>query len=209
MTRWRQGEGAQYAARFRSLAASGADLHGEVRFCETLVEPGSRILDAGCGSGRIAVELARRGHRCVGVDVDASMLAEARADAEAAGLGPDRLRWVEADLAGLRLDDEEPFDLVVCAGNVIPLVAPGTESAVLEALAAGLRPGGLLVTGFGLDRAHLPRSAALIPLADFDRWCGEAGLTLESRYATWDADPWPGDGGYAVTVSRRTWAPGR
>src|ERR1700712_2551188 len=94
MTLWPEGGGAEYAARFRALAASGKDLHGEASFCATLVEPGSRVLDAGCGTGRVAIELARRGYRCVGADSDASMLAEAERDA------PD-LRWVQADLGNL------------------------------------------------------------------------------------------------------------
>lgn len=71
--------GPAYAARFRELAAQGRDLHGEARFCDALIPRGGRVLDAGCGTGRIAVELARLGHKTVGVDIDASMLGEARA----------------------------------------------------------------------------------------------------------------------------------
>ena len=197
MTRWPQGGGADYAARFAALAAAGTDLHGEARFCSALVLPPARVLDAGCGTGRIAIELASRGYTCVGVDVDPTMLAEAERAAPA-------VDWRLGDLAVLDLADEEPFDLVVCAGNVVPLVAEGTEPDVLRAMARSLRPGGLLVAGFGLDRAHLPRSAALLDLEDYDRWCGDAGLAPEIRYATWDGDPWPGQGGYAVSVARRT-----
>ncbi|HSP39404.1 MAG TPA: class I SAM-dependent methyltransferase [Frankiaceae bacterium] len=197
MTRWPQGGGAEYAARFAALAATGQDLHGEARFCSALVPPGSRVLDAGCGTGRVAIELARHGYACVGTDVDPTMLAEAERAA------PD-LRWIRADLASLHLDDEPPFDLVVCAGNVVPLVAPATEAAAVRAMAAQLRPGGFLVTGFGLDRAHLPRSAALIDLGEFDGWCSAAGLEPVVRSSTWDGDPWPGDGGYAVSVFRRS-----
>lgn len=200
MTRWPQGEGAQYAARFRALAETGADLHGEADFCAGLVPDGGRILDAGCGTGRVAIELARRGYVCVGADVDASMLAEAEKAAP-------ELRWVRSDLASLELEDEAPFDLVVCAGNVVPLLAEGTEAEAVARMAACLRPGGRLVAGFGLDRAHLPRTAAIVDLDGYDRWCTDAGLALEDRYATWDGKPWRGDGGYAVSVSlRRTGA---
>jgi SAM-dependent methyltransferase len=201
VTRWPQGSGADYAARFAALAASGKDLHGEARFCSALVPPPARVLDAGCGTGRIAVELASRGYTCVGVDVDPTMLAEAKRVAPS-------LRWRLADLAdldsaGSDLADEEPFDLVVCAGNVVPLVAEGTEPTVVRAMARHLRTDGLLVAGFGLDRAHLPRSAALVDLDAYDHWCAEAGLVLQARYATWDGDPWVGSGGYAVSVARR------
>lgn len=195
-TRWPQGEGASYAARFRALAESGADLHGEAGFCAALVPPGSRVLDAGCGTGRVAIELARRGYVCVGTDVDASMLAEAEKAAP-------ELSWVQSDLAALELEAEPPFDLVVCAGNVVPLLAEGTEAAAIGRMAACLRPGGRLVAGFGLDRAHLPRTAALVDLDEYDRWCADAGLVLENRYATWDGKPWRGGGGYAVSVSLR------
>ena len=46
--------------------------------------------------------------------------------------------------------------MVVAAGNVIPLVAAGTEASVVAALAAQLVPGGLLVAGFGLHPDFLP-----------------------------------------------------
>jgi SAM-dependent methyltransferase len=196
MSRWATASGvargARYAARFADLAASGADVHGEARLCASLVPPGARILDAGCGTGRVAIRLAELGYDCVGVDLDPAMLAEARRAA------PD-LPWVPADLASFDLDRR--FDLVVAAGNVIPFVAPGTEPAVVARLAAHLRPGGLLVCGFGLDARRLPPAAAPVDLAAFDRWCADADLAVEHRFSTWDAEPYDG-GGYAVTVLR-------
>jgi SAM-dependent methyltransferase len=201
-TRWGPGadpaRGARYAARFDALAAAGKDVHGEAGFCARLVEPGARVLDAGCGTGRVAIRLAELGYACVGVDLDSSMLAAA------AVRGP-ALTWVHADLATLDLPAAglpDPFDLVVCAGNVIPYVAPETEATVVAALARHLRPEGLLVAGFGLDAAHLPPDAATVPLGAYDGWCAAAGLALEERYATWDRDPYDG-GGYAVSVHRR------
>ena len=210
MSRWSAaeavGDGERYAARFDRLAAAGADVHGEATLCDRLVDrPGdtlrtgaARILDAGCGTGRVAIELARRGHLCIGVDLDRSMLAVARERAPG-------LTWVEADLADVdlaALGGTQPFDLVVAAGNVIPLVAPGTEAAVLSRLSAVLRPGGLLVAGFGLDASHLPPSAATIDLDGYDRWCAACGMGLQHRFATWDRRPYA-DGGYAVSVHRR------
>ena len=198
MTRWSDGLGAgsaeDYAARFDALAATGADVHGEATLCESLVAPGATVLDAGCGTGRVAIRLAGRGFACTGVDVDAGMLDVARDRAPS-------LRWVEADLA--RLDLGGTFDLVVAAGNVVPLVAPGTEEIVVGRLAAHVAPGGLLVAGFGLDRSHLPPAAALVDVDDYDDWCRAAGLALEQRLATWDGEPYPGGGGYAVSIHRR------
>ncbi|KFG77385.1 class I SAM-dependent methyltransferase [Streptomyces mutabilis] len=201
MNRWEQltggRSGEEYAARFAELAERGQDVHGEARLCATLVPPGARVLDAGCGTGRVLIQLAQIGYDGVGVDQDASMLAVARRDAP-------RLTWLQADLA-----DFDPaaagvgsgFDLVVAAGNVFPLLTPGTEAAVAAGLAQALRPGGLLVAGFGLDREHLPVPPSLT-LADYDAHCTAAGLTLTDRFATWDAAPY-GGGGYAVSVHRR------
>jgi SAM-dependent methyltransferase len=201
VTRWTDatggGGGRDYAARFDALAATGADVHGEATLCAALVPPGSRVLDAGCGTGRVAIRLAELGYDCTGADVDSSMLAVARERA------PD-LTWVDADLSTLDLlaAGHPPYDLVVLAGNVVPLVAPGTEPTVVGQVARHVRPGGVLVAGFGLDRAHLPPAAALLDLADYDAWCDAAGLLPVRRLATWDGQPYDG-GGYAVSIHTR------
>ncbi|MFI8997358.1 class I SAM-dependent methyltransferase [Streptomyces sp. NPDC053542] len=201
MSRWQEltGEtsGNDYAARFAALARSGKDVHGEARFCAALVPPGARVLDAGCGTGRVMIRLTELGYDCVGVDLDASMLAVAREQA------PD-LPWYQVDLTEFEPDTlgiAADFDLVVAAGNIFPLLATGTEATVVKRLAAALRPGGLMVAGFGLDAAHLPVPPS-ITLPEYDAYCTEAGLTLVDRFATWDADPYDG-GGYAVSVHRR------
>lgn len=201
MSRWSQfmgsSDAAHYAARFDNLAASGHDVHGEAALCATLVRPGARILDAGCGTGRVAIRLAELGYECAGVDLDDSMLAQAR-------LRAPHLAWVSADLADVDLiaEGQRPFDLVVAAGNVLPLVTAGTEPQVVGRLAAHLADTGLLVTGFGLDRAHLPPAAGLVPLADYDAWCAVAGLALVRRLATWGGAAYDG-GGYVVSIHRQ------
>ncbi len=179
MTGW---DGDDYQARFDRLAASGADLHGEADFVSSL-EPAT-VLDAGCGTGRVAIELGRRGVEVVGVDVDPSMLATARR------LAPD-LAWVEDDLTTFDLD--RTFDLVLLAGNV-PLFTPsGTQGAMVSRCAAHVGAGGHVVAGFSLDRGYA--------LDDWDRDAATAGLELVARYATWSADPFTG-GDYAVSVHR-------
>lgn len=193
-------EGPGYARRFAELAASGADIHGEATLCAALAPLPARVLDAGCGTGRVAIRLAALGFACVGVDVDVSMLGEARQAAPA-------LSWVRADLAAMDgvTELDGPFDLIVSAGNVMPLLAPGTEPEVLRGLTRRLMPHGLLVAGFGLDAAHLPLDDAPFGIADYDAWCSQAGLVLVSRYSTWQGEPYRG-GGYAVSVHRfATW----
>src|SRR5512140_1735847 len=97
-TRWSGSDaprGEAYDERFERLASSGADVHGEASLVEALLAErgeGRRVLDAGCGTGRVAIELARRGHAVVGVDLDADMLAVAKANAP-------ELTWVRCDLA--------------------------------------------------------------------------------------------------------------
>jgi SAM-dependent methyltransferase len=194
---------ARYAARFAALAADGEDVHGEATLCAALVPVGARVLDAGCGTGRVALRLAALGFDCVGIDSDPAMLEQAKA---ASNPMSRPVRWVLGDLADLRnhadLADGS-FDLVVAAGNVIPLVAPGTEADVVAGLAAALKPGAPLVAGFGLDAAHLPLVSAPFGLGEYDRWCAAAGLALVERWAGWDRSGYDA-GGYAVSVHRRS-----
>jgi len=194
-TRWVTAHGAGHAQwyieRFRRMAAEGVDLAGEARMLDAMLARGSRVLDAGCGPGRVGAELAARGHVVVGVDADPELIEAAQADHP----GP---TWLVADLAELDLPaggEREPFDAAVVAGNVMPFLAPGTEGDVLARIAAHLRDDGFIVVGFGLDRGY--------PLADFDHDAAAAGLELEHRFATWDLRPWRDDTSFAVTVLRR------
>ncbi len=194
-TRWvtahEAGHAQWYIERFRRMAAEGVDLDGEARLLDAMLARRSRVLDAGCGPGRVGAELAARGHVVVGVDADQDLIDAAEEDHP----GP---TWLVADLAELDLasaGEEELFDAAVVAGNVMPFLAPGTEPVVLARLAAHLRGDGLLVVGFGLDRGY--------HLADFDAHAAAAGLALEHRFATWDLRPWQAAATFAVTVLRR------
>ncbi|SIR79042.1 class I SAM-dependent methyltransferase [Micromonospora avicenniae] len=194
-TRWETDTGPEhsqwYIDRFRRLAVEGADLAGEARLVDALVPPGSRILDAGSGTGRVGAALAARGHTVIGVDADPALVEAARADHP----GP---RWLVGDLAELDLPavgEAEPFDAAVLVGNVLTFVAPGTEREVLRRIAAHLRPDGVLAVGFGTGRGY--------PLNDFDTDAVAAGLRLEHRFATWDLRPWRDDADFAVTLLRR------
>jgi len=185
---WLEGSvprGRAYDRRFEELAAQGVGIHGEAELVASL---GVRsVLDAGCGTGRVAIELARRGIHVVGVDLDPGMLEVARAKAPA-------LQWVEADLAAVKLDQR--FEAAVMAGNVMIFVTPGTEAAVLRNVAAHLVPGGLLVAGFSL-RSHG------LDLRGYDELAAAAGLDLVERWATWEREPFEPGGDYAVSVHRR------
>ena len=193
---WR---GVAYAQRFDRLAAGGQDVHGEADLVARLLPAEGWVLDAGCGTGRVAGRLAELGYRTLGVDVDGGMLAEARRRHPT-------LDWLECDLAALTPDLlGRRFDLVLAAGNVMPLLAPGTEWAVVAVLAAALRPGGMLLAGFGLDDAHLPDyavgNARFRSLDDYDAACSAADLRLAQRWSSWDQQTFEG-GGYAVSLHR-------
>jgi SAM-dependent methyltransferase len=192
-TRWEKSSrprAEDYDGRWQSLSAAGQNIHGEADLVEALLREsgGSRVLDAGCGTGRVAIELAARGFSVTGVDADAEMLAIARDKA------PD-LTWITADLADLGGSVDPRFDLVVLAGNVMIFLDPGTEERVLRGLAARLSPGALLVAGFQLRPDRLT-------IDEYDRLATAAGLESVARWSTWTRDPFSG-GEYAVSVHRR------
>lgn len=180
-------DGDSYQKRFDELASAGQDVHGEASFVMQLSPPPNTVLDAGCGTGRVAIELAHRGVVVIGVDHDASMLATARLR----GAG---VTWVEANMADLDLG--RAFDAVVMAGNVPLFTAPGTQAALVAGCARHVRRDGALVAGFQLGRGY--------EVDVYDEQCRRVGLELVERFATWDRQPWPGEGGYAVSVHRRS-----
>lgn len=180
--RTRNVSGDDYDARYERAAAAGENVHGEADFVMRFSP--ATVLDGGCGTGRVARELARRGVDVVGVDIDAEMLATARRKAPA-------LAWLQTDLASLDLGRR--FDLIVLAGNVLIFVTPGTEGDVVNSLARHLAPGGRLVAGFQLSPERLA-------LARYDELASATGLRLIERWATWDRAPWNSASGYAVSV---------
>jgi SAM-dependent methyltransferase len=179
--------GAAYDRRFDDLAAAGMDVHGEAALVDSF-GPGA-VLDAGCGTGRVAIELSRRGHDVLGLDVDAAMLAAARAKAP-------ELEWVEGDLTNPEFDLGRTFDVVVMAGNVLIFVPPGTQGRAIANAARWLVPGGRLVAGYSIDPGGFAPS-------EHDALATRAGLVLVDRWSTWDRRPFEAPGRYAVSVHRR------
>jgi len=174
-----------YDRRWAQMAERGENPHGEADLvCR--FRP-SHVLDAGCGTGRVAIELARRGIDVVGVDLDPDLLDRARAKAP-------ELTWVLGDLA--HLDLGRTFDVVVMAGNVLGFVAPSDRPAAVARAAVHVAEGGRLVSGCQL-RPGWPT------IGEYDAWCAEAGLELEDRVATWDGEALGPEPDYAVAVHRR------
>jgi SAM-dependent methyltransferase len=180
-----------YVERFRSMAAAGDDLAGEARFVDALIARGARVLDAGCGPGRVGAELALRGHVVVGVDAHPVLIAAAEEDHP-------RPMWHVGDLAELDLPARgvpEPMDAIVCAGNVMPFLAASTRREVLVRLGAHLAEQGRVAVGFGRGRGY-----------EFDEYrddVGAAGLAIDLELATWDLRPFTPEADFLVTVLRR------
>jgi SAM-dependent methyltransferase len=103
------------------------------------LEPGMRVLDAGCGPGRHSLELARRGLSVVGVDLSPDFVALARA---AAGDLP--VEFHEADVRALTFAGEFDAVICLCQGGFGLLGGGDREHDVISRFAAALRPGGRL-----------------------------------------------------------------
>ena len=175
-----------YINRFRTMAQRGEDVVGEARLVDAMVPRGARILDAGCGAGRLSGYLHGAGHRVVGVDVDPELVRAAREDHP----GPD---YRNADLAALSgMDLGEPFDVVLCAGNVVTFLAESTRRDVLRGFRAHLAPGGRAVVGFGSGRGY--------SVDEFLDDAAASGLTLQLALAGWDLTLWRGDDDFLVAV---------
>ncbi|HRE00535.1 MAG TPA: class I SAM-dependent methyltransferase [Ilumatobacteraceae bacterium] len=185
-----------YIERFRTMAAEGADLDGEARMIDAMVGRGARILDAGCGPGRLGGRLHHLGHRVVGVDLDPALIAAAEADHP----GP---TWLTGDLSQLDLATPDlaaagvlaEFDVIVSAGNVMTFLDPATRQSVLDRLAAHLAPDGRLVIGFGAGRGY--------EFDDFFAHAAVAGLREQLRLSTWDLRPFGPDSNFLVAVLGR------
>ncbi|GAA0420869.1 hypothetical protein Aca07nite_11190 [Actinoplanes capillaceus] len=174
-----------YIDRFREMAARGDDLAGEARMIDAMVPRGARILDAGCGTGRVGGHLAASGHDVTGVDLDPELIAEAQAQHP----GP---RWQVGDLSELDLPDR--YDVIVCAGNVMTFAGPSTRVEILRRFRAHLADGGRAVIGFGAGRGY-----------EFDEFLADAataGLTPDLLLGTWDLRPFGPGSDFLVAVLR-------
>ncbi|GAA3727818.1 class I SAM-dependent methyltransferase [Plantactinospora mayteni] len=140
----------------------------ELAALDTAVElsPGTRVLDLGCGQGRLSVPLAARGCEVVGLDGSAALLAHARAAADAAGV---RIEFVHADMRDLAHADR--FDVVLNMGTAFGYAPESDHQPTLAAVRRALRPGGTLL----LDTENRDRMVRADRRISFDR----AGTTVE------------------------------
>ncbi len=183
---------ANYVQRFKDMAAEGRDLDGEARMIDAMAARGSRILDAGCGPGRVGGTLHGLGHTVVGVDLDPVLIAAAERDHP----GP---TWLVGDLAELDLADGlvgDGFDLIVSAGNVVTFLKPENRVEVLRRLAAHLATDGRAVIGFGAGRDYA--------FEDFGADVAAAGLRIDVQLSTWDLRSFDDDSDFLIAILSRS-----
>ncbi|MFW0179618.1 class I SAM-dependent methyltransferase [Rothia sp. P7208] len=183
-----------YIQRFKTMQEQGADILGEARLIDAMCARGSRILDAGAGPGRIGSYLQKQGHQVIGIDIDSELIAEAQRVCPEA-------QWITADLADTAevlgysqqdIEAPQPFDMIVCAGNVMTFLAPSTRVQVLRGFATVLGTSGRAVIGFGAGRGY--------SFEDFFSDVQEAGLEVSQRFSTWDLYPYTSDASFLVAV---------
>ena len=186
-----------YIERFKQMEAEGNDLGGESRVLDAMASRGAKILDAGCGPGRVGKQLHALGHRVTGVDIDPELIDGAtRVCPEAS--------WVTADLADLPQAlgfngeaGQDGFELLVCSGNVMGFLARSTRYPVVENFYRVLAPGGRAVVGYGSGPGRDYSFEQF--LAD----ARQAGFNVDATYSTWDLRPFTEDSEYLVAVLSR------
>jgi SAM-dependent methyltransferase len=137
---------------------------------------GGPVLDVGCGTGRVAFHLAAHRLRVVGVDTSPAMLERARERSAHLESDPAQLKWVEADITQLALDED--FGLAIFAYNgFMHLLAQADQIAALERIRAHLKPGG----GVALD---LPNPVEMFQAEDLSGLIVERIFTNPASGAT-------------------------
>lgn len=167
---------------------------------ELALAPGSTILDIGCGVGRHAIELSKRGYRVTGVDLSSGMLREAEKAAQAAGVP---VEWLQADATQFR--SPRCFDAAIClCEGAFGLLATGEhpeahDAAILQSISTALKPGApFILTALNALRAIRQHTQSDVDAGRFDP------LTLveisEMEYPT-------AQGPQRVTLREKSWLP--
>ncbi|HTT95221.1 MAG TPA: class I SAM-dependent methyltransferase [Solirubrobacterales bacterium] len=151
--------------------AYAADLRVWERLADRCGDP---VLELGAGTGRLAIHLARRGHRVIGLDRDAELIAAQRE--RAAGLPVTPLL---ADARGFELP--EPVALALAPMQLLQMLADRAERlACLASIAAGLRPGGRLAAAIVEGMPEPEEGEPLLPdVREVDGWV-YSSLPLEA-----------------------------
>ncbi|HYQ77977.1 MAG TPA: class I SAM-dependent methyltransferase [Solirubrobacterales bacterium] len=137
---------------------------------------GSPVLELGCGTGRVALHLARRGHEVIGLDSDPELLAvlrERASDIRHSGVGLEPEARVKPLLADARdFELESPASLVLAPTHLLQLLTgPGERAESLRCIAASLRPGGIFAAAIIEDLPEADGSPPPLPdVREVDGW---------------------------------------
>lgn len=172
----------------------------EVEFliAELGLTPGASVLDVGCGTGRHAIELARKGYRVTGIDLSPGMLERAREKAQAAQV---EIEWIQGDAKKFALDKQ--FDAVICICEGAFGLLGGEDDAneqplaILRNVSRSLKSGGKTIfTVLSAFKMIRERSQEDVEQGRFDP------LTM-----TTTADVSPGEGAPAIRLRERAFTP--
>jgi len=137
-TTWGIGDYPAMAERLKPVAEQAAEL--------AQVQPGSRVVDVGCGTGTFARAAAARGGRVIGLDGEPALLEVARS------LGDDGVRWRESDFAALDADDQA-FDVVA---SLFGVMYAADHRAAARELARVCAPEGVVVLAAWTPASFMP-----------------------------------------------------
>lgn len=150
----------------------------DVAFCEETFPTPGRLLDLGCGTGRLCAHFAAKGFDCVGVDLSDEMLAKARETAPTA-------TFVKANLVDLAGLTDQSFDYAACLFSTLGMVRGGeNRTAALRSAERVLKWGGKFVlhvhnrwyAGLGWRRLLAQRVRTLLGRA------GAGDVTMPQSY---------------------------
>jgi SAM-dependent methyltransferase len=201
-----------YTAVARYFDAENADKTDDLQLYSRLADqyPG-QILDIGCGSGRILIHLAQRGHNCCGIDNDAAMLALFNHKLDHLPQLRQSIDVTEADV--LRHEYRQTFSLILLSYNALMHFHEQDEQiALLRRLRAGLNAGGRLVIdlpnagpifaspdndALTLERTFLDRDSGHLVMLQSVSYLDRAAQLLDVE---WIYDVIDGDGGVKRTI---------
>lgn len=171
--------------------ATVSDWEGEIDFYQSYVDAaaakGNSILEIACGTGRVAIRLAKGGANVVGLDFSQPMLDIAREKSQ----GMANIKWVEQDMRTFDLD--ESFGLTIIPGHAFQnLVLAEEQVSCLKTIARHLNPGGKLIVH--LDHQNVEWLGDLARQKDPEFEEGEkflhpqTGRPIQTSYA-WSYEP--------------------
>ncbi|WIM68818.1 class I SAM-dependent methyltransferase [Corynebacterium breve] len=176
-----------YARRWKRMEEQGHDINGEARLIDAIAPRDARILDAGCGQGRVGGYLAEQGHTVVGTDIDEILIDYAQK------LYPDSA-WYVGDLSKDPIP-EGNFDIAVSAGNVMGFLDPNGRREALQHVYDALRGDGRFVVGFGAGRGW--------DFPDFIALTKDVGFNVEILFESWDLAPFDEESTFLVAFLRK------